>query len=1000
MKEHTIHILLVEDELTHVELLRRAFEAQPEAARLTVAHTLQEAQDHLARAHPDLIITDLRLPDGDGSELLPANPDEAVYPLIILTSHGSEEVAVEVMKAGALDYVVKSEAAFAAMPRIVERVLKGWSHFVERKQAELELAARARQQAVVAQLGQRALTGLDLSTLLDEITTLIAETLELELSKILEHLPEDNVFLLRAGVGWQAGLVGHATVDGGADSQAGFTLLTDEPIIVEDFRTETRFSGPAILHDHGVISGISVIIAGQKNRPFGVLGAHTTQRRTFTRDDVHFLQAVANVLATAIERKWAEEALRESEERYRSLFDNAQEAILMADDEGRYVEANQAACDLFGYSREEFLQMSVRDLVPPPRRESSKVGWQAFIAAGLAKGEYELMRKDGTIIETEHQAAANIISGLHLAMIRDISERKQAEKAIQQRNRELALLNRVIAASAASLDPEAILETVCRELALAFEVPRATAALLDREQTVATIVAQYVSDGAPLLMNQVIPVADVPSFQYVIELKEPLAIPDAQNDPRMATVKPMLRERGVISFLIIPFIVEDQVAGGMGLGTLERRHFSPQEMRLAKSVADQVAGALARVQLEEERRRLAAEYQQAQKLEAVGQLAAGIAHDFNNLLTAINGFAELLYLNMTPTDPNRESIGKILQSGQRAADLVSQLLAFSRKHVIRPQVIDLNKIVTEMDKMLRHIIREDISLEIALAPGLWPIKVDPAQMEQVIINLAVNACDAMLQGGRLSIETANIVLDIDQTDYHLGLQPGDHIVLTINDTGHGMSEKVRSHIFEPFFTTKEVGKGTGLGLASVFSIIKQNQGNIEVLSTEGIGTAFKIYLPRTQETSSLPRHPAPKTEIPAGNQTILVAEDNAEVRELTQRALQEHGYTLLRAQNGEEALALAARHPGPIHLLLTDVVMPGMNGQTLAKQLVRMYPDLKVLYMSGYTDEAIATNGVLDPDVIFLQKPFSPNTLALKVRAILGADLEDLNSAYEDRQER
>jgi signal transduction histidine kinase/DNA-binding response OmpR family regulator len=879
MKEHTIHILLVEDEPAHVELIRRAFEAQSEAARLTVAHTLQEAQDHLARAHPDLIITDLRLPDGDGSELLPANPDEAVYPLIILTSHGSEEVAVEVMKAGALDYVVKSEAAFAAMPRIVERVLKGWSHFVERKQAELELAARARQQAVVAELGQRALTGLDLLTLMADITTLVAETLDVEFSKILEHIPEDNVFLLRAGVGWQAGLVGHATIDGGTDSQAGFTLLTDEPIIVEDFRTETRFSGPAILHDHGVISGISIIIAGQKNRPFGVLGAHTTQRRTFTKDDVHFLQAVANVLATAIERK-------------------------------------------------------------------------------------------------------------------------QAEKEIRQRNRELALLNRVIAASAASLEPEAILETVCRELALAFEAPRATAALLDQEQTVATIVAQYVSDGAPLLVNQVIPVADVPSFQHIIELKDPISLPDAQNYPRLATVQHLLRERKVVSLLIIPFIVEDQVVGGVALGTLETRHFTTEEIRLAKSVADQVAGALARAQLEEERRRLAAEYQQAQKLEAVGQLAAGIAHDFNNLLTAINGFAELLYLNMTLTDPNRESVGKILQSGQRAADLVSQLLAFSRKHVIRPQVVDLNKVVVETDKMLRHIIREDILLEITLAPDLWPIKVDPAQMEQVIINLAVNACDAMLQGGQLSIQTANVVLSEDQAGYHLDLRPGDHILLTISDTGHGMSEDVRSRIFEPFFTTKEVGKGTGLGLATVFGVIKQNQGNIEVISTEGVGTAFKIYLPRTQEIGSLPGQPAPKTEIPAGNQTILVAEDNAEVRELTQRTLQEHGYTLLRAQNGAEALALAARHRGPIHLLLTDVVMPGMSGQALAKQLVQIYPGLKVLYMSGYTDEAIATNGVLDPDVILLQKPFSPNTLAHKVRAILAGDLDDLNSAYEDRRER
>jgi CheY-like chemotaxis protein len=307
--------------------------------------------------------------------------------------------------------------------------------------------------------------------------------------------------------------------------------------------------------------------------------------------------------------------------------------------------------------------------------------------------------------------------------------------------------------------------------------------------------------------------------------------------------------------------------------------------------------------------------------------------------------------------------------------------------------VDLNRVVVELDKMLRRIIREDISLEITLAPGLWPIKADPAQLEQVIINLAINGCDAMPQGGQLGIQTANIRLNQDQADYYLDLESGDYIVLTINDTGHGMSEEVRSRIFEPFFTTKEVGKGTGLGLSTVFGIIKQNQGSIEVISTEGVGTAFKIYLPRTREAGLPSGQPALKTKIPVGSQTILVAEDNAEVRELTQRVLREQGYTLLHAENGEAALALAARHPGPIHLLLTDVVMPGMSGQALAKQLVGIYPGLKVLFMSGYINEAIVTNGVLDADAILLQKPFTPYTLAHKVRAILDGDLDDLNRA-------
>jgi two-component system, cell cycle sensor histidine kinase and response regulator CckA len=379
------------------------------------------------------------------------------------------------------------------------------------------------------------------------------------------------------------------------------------------------------------------------------------------------------------------------------------------------------------------------------------------------------------------------------------------------------------------------------------------------------------------------------------------------------------------------------------------------------------------------------QYRRAQRMEAVGQLTGGIAHDFNNLLTAINGFAELIKYRLSPHDPLRELADNILRSGQRAADLVSQLLAFSRKQIIEPKVLNLNSLVVEMGLMLRRTIGENIELDLILRPDLWPVKVDRAQFEQIIVNLSVNARDAMPDGGHLTIETSNVTLDADYVATHLGSQPGDYVLVTVSDTGTGMDKQTQARIFEPFFTTKEVGKGTGLGLATVFGIVKQSGGNIWVYSEEGHGSAFKIYLPRVEAEAQ----PTPKATadlpLPNGTETILLVEDDNGVRDLAQRILQKQGYRILAAPNGPEALQLAAHHRGPIHLLVADVVMPGLNGKALADQLTALYPSLKVLFMSGYTENAIAHHHVLDPGVVLLPKPFNARALAQQVRAVLDA---------------
>ncbi len=377
------------------------------------------------------------------------------------------------------------------------------------------------------------------------------------------------------------------------------------------------------------------------------------------------------------------------------------------------------------------------------------------------------------------------------------------------------------------------------------------------------------------------------------------------------------------------------------------------------------------------------QYRHAQKMEAVGHLTAGIAHDFNNLLTAINGFAELIRRQLKPDDSLQEFVDTILTSGRRAVDLVQQLLVFSHKQVTELQVLDLNTNVANIDKMLRRIIGENIELKTNLTPDLWWVRVDSVQMEQIIVNLAVNARDAMPDGGRLTIETANVALDDDYVAHHLDAQPGEHVLLAVSDTGCGMSDEVKSHIFDPFFTTKEMGKGTGLGLSTVFGIVKQSKGHIWVYSEEGIGTTFKIYLPRTEEHTPSSVRSEIETAMPLGTETILLVEDDAYVRELARRVLQRQGYTVLEAEDSQEALRLFLTHTAPIHLLLTDVVMPGISGKALAEQLTQTKPNLKVLFMSGYTDDAIMRHGVLDPGIAFLQKPFNPTALIRKVRTVL-----------------
>ncbi len=389
-----------------------------------------------------------------------------------------------------------------------------------------------------------------------------------------------------------------------------------------------------------------------------------------------------------------------------------------------------------------------------------------------------------------------------------------------------------------------------------------------------------------------------------------------------------------------------------------------------------------------ERRSLEEQLLQAQKMEAVGRLAGGVAHDFNNLLTAIMGYSELALDALPEGHPERNHIEEIRNAGERAAALTRQLLAFSRKQIFEPEVLCLNEVVSGMTKMLKRMIPEDVELVAVLDPGLERVKLDPTQMEQVLLNLAVNARDAMPKGGKLTLETANAELDEAYSRTHPEVQPGHYVMLAVSDTGCGMDEATQARIFEPFFTTKEKDKGTGLGLSTVYGIVKQSGGSIFVYSEPGKGTAFKIYLPRVEEVPDERGPVAEKRPVPAlpqGAETVLVAEDDETLRRLIYEILQSSGYAVLEAGRGEEALRLAGEHAGPIHLLITDMVMPGMGGREVAGRLAALRPGTRVLFVSGYTDDAIVRHGVLEHGLAFLQKPFVPEALLRKVRETLDA---------------
>ncbi len=712
--------------------------------------------------------------------------------------------------------------------------------------------------------------------------------------------------------------------------------------LLNDARVAHTPEGHARIEDSGYRAALAVPLL-VKDEVMGALVVRDRAGRVFDETQIRLAQAFADQAVLALENAGLYEEARSARDFLQSIAENSADAIVTTDVHGRITYFSPGAQEIFGYRPEEVLGRLVADYYVSGQEEAQAV-MQRLKAEGRIRNYETAMRGAGdrwTAVNSSVSLLRDPSGAIvgTLGIIKDLTERRLAEEGLRES------------------------EERFRSAFEHSEIGMALQGVDGRYLRVNRALCQMVGYTEPELLDM--------TWQ---SLTHPEDL-DTEENRRL-------------------------LSGGSRAYQIEKRylhkHGHPVWALASVSLVRARDGAplyfIAQVQdiserkrAEEVRQELEAQLRQSQKMEAVGRLAGGVAHDFNNLLTVIRGRSDLLLLQLQPDAPLRRHVELLRQTADRAATLTQQLLAFSRKQMLQPKILDLNLVVATIKKMLRRLIGEHIDVVLHLEPALGRVRADPGQLEQVILNLAVNARDAMPQGGYLTISTANVDLDETFVRQNPGAQPGSFVRLSVSDTGVGMDSGTQAHLFEPFFTTKGVGRGTGLGLATVYGIVKQSGGYIAVESTPGRGTTFTIYLPQVEG----PEAPldadagAPASLVAQGWETVLLVEDEAQVRDLGREILEMHGYTVLEAPHGAQALQLSQQHVGPIHLMVTDVVMPHMSGRDLAERLMPLRPKMRVLYVSGYTDDAIVHQGMLQPGTPFLQKPFTPEALAQRVRELL-----------------
>lgn len=923
----------------------------------------------------DVLLTDLMMPDMDGSSLLKAALEIDPHLVgIVMTGQGTIQTAVDAMKLGAFDYVLKPFRMQTFMPALTRAM-----NIRHLRLENLQL----RETVAIHGLSQTIAFTLDPQAVLNKLADAALQQSDAdEVSILLPTSDGRELYVAAVRGGKRARLLGERIPF--AQSIASWVARERETVILNGPVHDKRFV--AFWPRPEISSAISVPMQ-VANKLVGVINLNVTRRlRPFALDQMKALTILANTAAAALETASLYTQVRNAEERYRSIFENAVEGIFQATPDRRFTTVNPAMVRILGYnSPEEVIETFTdigRQLYVNPEVQAEFT--RTLNEGGVVQGaQVEVYRKDGEKIWLSlNMRLVNDETGSEICCegaVEDITERKGAEDRLVA---QYAVTRAIAESNTFTEGAQKILQAVCEslgwehgglwtlthgpDLMRCTEIWQAPGAQAEEfaQATRASIFAMGIGLPGRVWTNC-----------------QPVWISDVVEDANF----PRLSVAARVGFHVacgFPIWLRSEVLGVVEFFSRSIREPDPALFAMMATIGGQIGQFIESKRVEEALGESEEQLRQSQKLEAIGQLAGGVAHDFNNLLTVIGGYSSIILGNLPSESPDRSSVEEIKKASDRASSLTRQLLAFSRKQILQPKILDLNTIVSDLEKMVRRLIGEDIDLLALTDPELGRVKADPGQVEQVLLNLIVNARDAMPAGGKLTIQTGNTVLSPDYALRHAAVA-GPYVMLAVSDTGCGMAADLQEHVFEPFFTTKGAGKGTGLGLATVYGIVKQSGGNVWLYSEVGKGTTFKIYLPRVDLVTADRQISSGTPSLPKGTETLLLVEDEEQVRNIVKLILKGQGYDVLAAANGEEALKIAAQHDSEIHLVITDVVMPQMSGPELADRLATIRPHSRVLYMSGYTDDAIVRHGLLDAKLNFIHKPFDAATAARKVREVL-----------------